>query len=305
MVELLASVAALLALALVVLALVWWRRARAARARTAAERAASEQQLAEVTASHAAAVTRLQTEHDAAMQAAREERDLAVGESDRAREQMARVLGTDAVSRRLIAAACADVGMSGVLVTNVVFVPDDTRTTFFAQLDHVLLTRHAAIVIENKYWQGLVFDGVRPSSVIPAFGAMLDEEALEAPFALQIAPVSSSAWDVRRHIGADSPAVQARRQAGRLAEHLRARVGEAPFFMTAVLYSHGDATVHATPLSRSAGGVPTRILNGSKGLTRMLSEVRQQSPVALTAEQLDQLSAHFESLGAYVEPVGG
>lgn len=305
MVELLASIIALLAIALIVLVLLWRHRARAARLRTAAERAASEQRLAEVTASHAAAVSDMRNEHEAVVQAVLDERDRAVDESGRAREQMARVLGTDVVSKRLIAAACADVGLSGVLVTNVVFVPDDTRSTFFAQIDHVLLTRQAAILIENKYWQGLVFDDVRPSSVIPAFRAMLDEEKLEAPFALQIRPTSESAWEVLRHVGADSPAVQARRQAGRLAEHLKARRGETPFFTTAVLYSHGDATVHARSLSRSSGGVPTRILNGSKGLVRMLTEVRQQPPTALTAAQLEQLSAHFESLGAYVERVGG
>lgn len=270
----------------------------------AAERAANEQQLAELTTSHATAVTQLQDEREAAVQAARDERDRARGESERARQQIARVLGSEAVSRRLIAAACADVGLPGVLITNVVFVPEDSRSTFFAQIDHVLLTRQAAIVIENKYWQGLVFDDVRPSSVIPSFGAMLDEDALEAPFAVQIRPVSPSTWEILRHIGGDSPAVQVRRQAGRLAEHLRARLGEAPFLTTAVLYSYADATVHAKAMSRSAGGVSTRILSGSKGLTCMLTEVRQQSPVALTAAQLEQLRAHFESLGAYTERVG-
>ncbi|MDD7944647.1 nuclease-related domain-containing protein [Microbacterium sp. NE2HP2] len=304
MVEVLASIAALLALVLVVVVLVWRYRARSTRVRTAAERAASEQHLAEVTASHAAAVNQLRNEHEAAVQAVIDERDRAVGESRRAREQMARVLGTDAVSKRLIAAACADVGLSGVLVTNVVFVPDDTRNTFFAQIDHVLLTRQAAILIENKYWQGLIFDDVRPSSVIPAFRAMLDEEKLEAPFALQIRPISESAWEVLRHVGADSPAVQVRRQARRLAEHLRARWGEAPFFTTAVLYSHGDASVHAKPVSRSSSGVTTRVLSGSKGLVRMLAEVRQQPPTALTVAQLEQLRAYFESLGAHVERVG-
>lgn len=111
-------------------------------------------------------------------------------------------------------------------------------------------------------------------------------------------------WDVREYVDTKSPATQVRRQAYRLAEHLKAERGSAPWLETAVLYSHSAARVFANPASVSAAGKPTQIIAGAEALSKAFRAVASRPPTTLAAAEVEQLGVYFAALGAHVEPVG-
>ncbi len=95
-------------------------------------------------------------------------------------------------SQRTILEVCKAAGINGALLTNVVFVPvaqgeRDRDRSYAAQLDHVLVFESGhVLVIENKRWNGIVFDGRKPSAVHHAFRNLLDESSLTGSFAIQV-----------------------------------------------------------------------------------------------------------------------
>jgi hypothetical protein len=205
-------IAAVLLVALVVVAVVL--RARARRAVAAAKAAADEQARAAreqheaLAAAHDDALAQAAADHARERDALGAERQAALTEAKQARDLVAAGLKWEATSRDDIADACRQLGVDAVLLTNVVFVPVATSASsrFVAQVDHVLLGETGVMVIENKGWNGIVFDGLTPSSVFPAFAGLFDESTMTPPFALQVVKDSPTVLTVRTHLGRDAPA---------------------------------------------------------------------------------------------------
>ncbi|QHC70392.1 nuclease-related domain-containing protein [Rathayibacter sp. VKM Ac-2801] len=303
------AVAAVLLLALLITVLTG-RRLRSA-ARAAAEQAADEaaeeheRSIAQRDRSHEEALGALTRTHDAELVVGRTELETAQEEAEQTRSALARTWRSEAVSHTLIREACASAGLSGLLATNVVFVPVEARTTrrFLAQIDHLLLTRHGALIIEAKYWQGVVFDGVRPGTVHPSYGVLVDEDALPEAFAVQIAPETASRWTVRTHTEQRVPALQVRIQAARLKEHLALQGLPTPWFETAVLYSHPDVRTYA-PGWQGTGPARTRIVTGAEELTDALAELARRPSTTIGEDAWDELAGFLAGCGGHVEPVG-
>ncbi|AND16527.1 nuclease-related domain-containing protein [Rathayibacter tritici] len=299
------AVTAVLTLTLVITILLGRRRRAAAAVdarRAAEENERSSAQLQQGHRDHLDAVSRT---HEAELEERRVELQTVREEAEQSRRALAKTWKGEAVSHRLIREACLAAGLSGLLATNVVFVPADARTTrrFLAQIDHLLLTRHGAIIIEAKYWQGVVFDGVRPGTVHPSYGVLMDEDALPDAFAVQIAPDTAAQWTVRTHLEHRVPALHVRTQAARLKDHLAEQGLPTPWFDTAVLYSHPDVTTYA-PAWQGAGSARTRIVTGAEELTDALADLARRPHTTIADNAWGELSTFLTGCGAHVEPVG-
>lgn len=299
-------IAAVLLVALIVVAVVL--RARARRAVAAAKAAADEQARAAreqheaLAAAHDDALARTAAEHARERDALGAERQAALTEAKQARDLVAAGLKWEATSRDDIADACRQLGVDAVLLTNVVFVPVATSASsrFVAQVDHVLLSETGVMVIENKGWNGIVFDGLTPSSVFPAFAGLFDESTMTPPFALQVVKDSPTVLTVRTHLGRDAPASQVRRQAQRLSDRVQAEVGARVWFDTCVFYSHRDATVFATERDATDGGAATAIVSHRSQLAGVVRELTSRPTKKLSQARVADLAALFASYGADV-----
>jgi hypothetical protein len=294
---------ALLAAALV-LALVDRHRRRTRHAEASRDREARHlQELSRRDAQHAADTAARARAHVAEIAA----RDARVREADEqaqeAHRRLARTWQSDRVSHDLIVDACATAGIDGVLATNVVVTGTDATTgdRFLVQVDHVLLTPRAALIIENKHWRGLVLDGVRPREVHGSLGALLAAYDADPPAVLHItSDGDDGGFRVRR---ADPvPVAQVRRQSVRLAAHVRDAIGSAPFFHTVVFYSHADAEVHA-PAGDEGRGATRRITSPAR-LAAGIRQVVRDSGSPVPAETMERLTELFASDGAHVQRVG-
>jgi hypothetical protein len=281
------------------------RRRRRARHEAALRDAGtrSAQEAARRDAQHAAdTAARAETQRT---ELAAREAALRIAEADAgaARRLLARTWETDRVSHDLIVAACAATGVRGVLATNVVLTGTEERTRrrFLVQVDHVLLTTGAAIIIENKHWRGLVLDSVRPRDVHASLGTLLAAYDADAPGVLHItSDADGGGFHVRR--AEHAPVAQVRLQSIRLAAHVRDALGSTPFFSTVVLYSHADATVIA-PDHREERGATRRITSPS-GLAAGIQQVIRSSTDPVSRESMVRMTELFESGGAHVERVG-
>jgi len=243
------------------------------------------------------------------LRAHQEALSVANAERDAFRRHTSRWIGWELVSRDAIVELCNELRISGVVATNVAFVPNEERRgkTWVTQIDHVLLTKFGCLVIENKYWRGLVFDGIRPSSVNNAFGTLFPDATLNEPFALRVVQQSSDddQLDVLVCRGRDSPRSQVRLQAKRLSGLVQSRLGIACWFHTSVFYSHHDAVVYVP--ESAAGDVrnQTAVSAGKDQLRRTLEDfkrvlpVRERSPVEDVGPILDELGADMIGVGAY------
>lgn len=273
----------------------------AATARQAAQaQVEQDRRLSEQSAAAARRTALARAEHAAQLASALEDRDAATAQAEQLRVHAARSLEWELTSRAMIAAVCQDLSLSGVLATNIVFVPTDSSgpSPFVAQIDHVLLTEHVAVVIEHKRWRGVVFDGVLPSSVHPAFAALLDESALRSSFAVQIAPANESSLTLRTYTGAHAPTVQVRAQTKRLAQLLRSKDAAAPWFDTCVLYSHREAIVFAPPAVGSRARRDTAIAADREQLRRLLARLHAKAGAARDPSPVDAVVPALETLGA-------
>jgi len=299
------AVAAVLLVVLIVLLVLLRRRARAA------EEAAKTRETA-----HRDALWRAEREHDEVVRAAdaAHERELEEIEARRvdaeesarqSRELVAAGVKWEETSRQMLLDAVTELGLDGVLVTNVVFVPvDATRTRrFVAQVDHVLLLPTVALVVENKGWKGVVLDGVHPRDAGSSFATLFGDLTLEPPFAVQVKRDSLTSLELRTHDQGHAPRKQVRRQARRVAELVRTETHRKPWFDTAVLYSHPDADVHADPLADDDGASTVVIASQAQLRSHIEELVRRRRP-GPDSPRIDELSALFAGLGADVRPFG-
>lgn len=210
-------------------------------------------------------------------------------------------------SREAILEVCDDLGLDGVLATNVVFVPpkENDDAVFASQVDHVLVTPAGLLVIESKRWKGLIFDGVKPSSVWPPLGVLIDESKLADSSALQIRQEGDNGLAIRTHTGDRYPAHQVRKQAARLRDFLETVVGSVPWVETCVFYSHPGAVVHATSISRSSRGAKTHVAANTEQLKAAIKALRSEDASSEaswfreTVELLRSLGADTCGLGRY------
>jgi hypothetical protein len=293
----------LLVVALVLLILDRRRRRARQDAALRDEGARHAQEVAHRDAQHAAD-TAARAETQRAELAAR---DAALGaaqaDAGEACRLLARTWRTDRVSHDLIVAACAAAGIRGVLATNVVLTGTEewTGRRFLVQVDHVLLTPGAAIIIENKHWKGLVLDTVRPRDVHESLGTLLAAYDTDPPAVLHITS-DGDGGGFRLRRAEQAPVAQVRRQSIRLAAYVRDALGSAPFFSTVVLYSHADATVIAPPHIEERGA--TRRITSPAGLAAGIQQVIRSSTDRVSQESMARMTDLFASGGAHVERVG-
>ncbi|WOF21453.1 nuclease-related domain-containing protein [Microbacterium betulae] len=301
-------VSAILALALIATLIVLRRRSRAAKQRAQSQTASHESRVSELVRAHEDDIAALRRGHAQELEQVTQQRAEAEETIEQTRSFIARGMKHEAASHSMIVDACAELGVDGALLTNLVFLPEDTRRErrFVAQIDHLLLLESALIVIESKRWKGLVFDGIRPSEAQPGLRYLIDESDLPESFAFHVnrASKGSSSWNVQRYDGPDAPAFQVRRQAGRLSQHIRTTTGDSFWLETCVLYSHPDAEVHARPQDVSQGGAPTHVVKDIEGLKRVIKGFEMRSKPALTSTQLTGLVDVLGSLGPQVDRFG-
>ncbi|MDM7886179.1 nuclease-related domain-containing protein [Curtobacterium sp. RHCKG23] len=192
-------------------------------------------------------------------------------EAEHARDLARTGMRWEEASQRTILAACKAADVNGALCTNVVFVPvaQGERAhdrSFAAQVDHVLVLESGhVLVIENKRWNGIVFDGRKPSSVHHAFRNLLDESSLTGSFAIQVrsrrvldtADEVEHWWQVRVQAGGTAPTRQVRQQARRLQRFLTDADGNGPQWIDSCVFYSGDAAAYVNPEDRSSSTTPT------------------------------------------------
>ncbi|TWX40608.1 NERD domain-containing protein [Frigoribacterium sp. ACAM 257] len=299
------AVAAVLLIVLIVLVVLLRRRATAAQEALRTREDAHRKALDEATAERERAARDAAEAHAREIEQVEARRVDAETSAQQSRALVAAGAKWEETSRRMVLDAVTDLGLDGVLVTNLVFVPvDATRTRqFVAQVDHVLLLPTVALVIENKGWKGVVLDGVHPRDAGSSFATLLGDLELEPPFAVQVKRDSLTSLELRTHDQGHAPRKQVRRQAQRISDLVRAETHRKPWFDTAVLYSHPDADVHADPLADDEG-VSTVVIASQAQLRAHLEELVRRRRPGPDSPRLDELSALFSGLGADVTPFG-
>lgn len=231
------------------------------------------------------------------------------------RAQLAKGVKWDASSRHTIARICSSLGLDAVIATNVVFLCEaKDQSPFVAQIDHIVLTEHGCLIIENKGWSGVVIDGVPPARVHPTIGllvkiALADNPTLEPPFAIQLATAQAddkhlAPMTVRLHLGKKSPAKQVRAQAERMKTHFENRGVSAPYFNTCVYYSNSRAQVHHSGTFREKS-VTTHLAGSPAELSRIVSSVAKKSArPTITQESIEKFRSMLSDLGAEIEMTG-
>ncbi|GAA1494302.1 hypothetical protein [Curtobacterium herbarum] len=311
-------------LAVVVVVLVVLLRRHQTTARAELE-AADRERAAELTrreAEHRDATARVQADRDAQVAAADARRREAVSEAEESRALLRTGMKWEAASEQAILEACRAAGVSGVLMTNVVFVPvgeteQGSRRKFVAQADHVLVSESGrGLVIESKRWGGIVFDGRRPSEVHPAFRNLVDESSLVPPFAVQVQSrtvlnheqEAENWWQVRVKAKGSSPAQQVRVQARRLARFVDEQTGVSrTWFDTCVFYSAPSAATFVQPEDRSGTVTTSIVTNGHELQSALASWAAKDSvPNRARADAVVRVlagqGAHAITVGSYRLP---
>lgn len=204
-------------------------------------------------------------------------------------------------SRELLVDACVAARLDAIVATNVVFAPVETSAEpFCAQIDHLVFTDHAIIVVENKHWAGMIFDGIRPTDHMSALATVMNDDHLEPPFAVHISRSSRALLEVRVDSDGQAPAHQVRRQALRLRRLLRS-AGSPPLIDTCVFYSHAGAHV-VTAGSYLEGHMQTEIAT-PQTLPATLTKIHDNRG-RLDPAQLNRAIATIQELGADLVGVG-
>ncbi len=282
-----------LVLLLVLVLLVHRRQRRKWKAQRADDARLHQQHLAGVAAEH--------HQHVLALQAGQAASDAL---RDRAMHLAARGMRWELNSRETLVKACEAASLNAIVATNVVFAVISEERSFCAQIDHVVVTDNTVLVIDSKYWNGLVFDGTRPSQLAAPLAALLDEKKLTPPFAVHLRQRDDASIGLRIDAGPASPARQVRLGASRLHAYLAPRVAELPYIDTCVFYSHPDATV-VTPGFDVQGRARTSIADvhtiGSLLRRAHAARSEQSSPerVDRIAEALTELGADIVRTGAF------
>lgn len=245
------------------------------------------------------------TEHETEISRLQAERDAAVRAGTASQQLAGQGMRWELASRELLVDACTAAGLDAIIATNIVFPPHDDEATapYCVQLDHLVITEKAVVLVDNKNWKGLIFDGKKPSSMAGSLSILFDETALPTSYAISLKRDSDGSVSVRSKLDHESPAFQVRRQARRFHGHLAARHGSAPYVQTCVFYSHPDARVWTDGLDEGEKGRSTRIAS-ARTIQKALIDVQSSGSGALTSHQLTQLVATVRELGADVHGTG-
>lgn len=268
----------------------------------------NDQIRASLTGEHQKALGLAMNDHQAHALQLVQEKDQALALVEAYRRRAFIPVHGDLVSRSMILSTCRSLGLHGVLATNLQFIPvdSDPAAPYVAQIDHVLLTTDFAMIIENKYWTDVVFDGVHPSSVHSSFGILLGEEPLQEPFAVQInvAEKASSTLAVRTQSQGHSPRSQVRQHALKLQNILKDRGLHTPWFRTGVLYSHPNIRLYTTPLPPASNRLDTRVVSGMPQLHQMLAGVQRFERGRPESSTIDSIVPELATWGADVRGFG-
>lgn len=261
--------------------------------------------LATLTTRHDAEMTQRLEAHEEQVRALTAERDAAIANEEGSRLLAGRGLRWELASREVLVDACEAAGLDAIVATNIVFSPSDEGSIapYCAQLDHLVITEKAVVLVDSKNWKGLILDGKKPSSLAGALGVLFDESTLPTSFAIAVSRDGGERLDVRTLLGADSPASQVRRQARRFHQHLSARHGSAPYLQTCVFYSHPDARVWTGGLDETAKAQPTRIAS-VRTIQKALLDAQTGEPAGPSSHQLTQLVTTVRELGADLHGTG-
>ncbi|PPG31192.1 hypothetical protein C5B97_05465 [Pseudoclavibacter sp. RFBB5] len=257
-----------------------------------------------------ARVAQLQAEHDLAFQ----ERQTLV---DHIMDSARRALETELVSREAILRASATLGVNGVLATRTFILGQQGLSTArrVVQLDHVLLTDAGALLVHNKTWDGVIFDGVRPSEAQPAFANLVDDANLRPPFAVQISPgrdarspsddtPSTAGLRVVTHVGDHSPRRAALEHAEQLAHFAEAALGEGITVDTCVFYSNLAATVHTDAAGVTPSADRTAVVADESQFLDLLARRERARRRPLTPAQIERLTMLLHGQGAKIDAFG-
>lgn len=316
-----------LAVVVVVLVIVLRRNQSSSRTALADAEARSDHRIGTLERDQRERAAAAEAEHARRLADADAAQQQALADAEQTRELLRRGMRWEEPSQRAIHGACRAVGVNGVLFTNVVFAPvahaeRDPGRGFVAQLDHVLVLESGhVLVIENKSWNGIVFDGRRPSAVHKAFRNLLDESALTGSFAVQVVSqrtIDRSEkiehwWKVRVQSGGASPARQVRRQARRLKHFLSDEDGAGPSWVHSAVFYSGDAVAYVEPEDRNDGetagrGATTAIVTDSSELQTLIGTLLRRNAVPNRARTDDVVrkllgqGAHAVTLGTYRLP---
>lgn len=233
-------------------------------------------------------------------------------------ERARRSIETELVSREAILQAGATLGLNGVLATRAFILVQQGMSTnrHVVQLDHVLLTEAGALLVNHKTWDGVIFDGVRPSDAQPAFANLVDDSALRPPFALQISAnraaassvISDEATDgtlrVATHLGDESPRRQALTQASHLERFTEEALGEALTVDTCVFYSEAAATVYTDGATLTPSADRTAVVADEAQFLDLLVRRERARRRPLTAEQIEGFANLLHEQGAKIDAFG-
>lgn len=112
----------------------------------------------------------------------------------------------------------------------------------------MVVTSEKVLLLENKGWKGLVFDGVPPGTIHPDLGAVVGPLPSKDTFAVHI-----GGQDRSIRIAEEAPIDQAAKQARDL-KNIAAESGvDAGFVEICVLYSHPQVRLHALSRQVSRG----------------------------------------------------
>lgn len=204
-------------------------------------------------------------------------------------------------------------GLDGVLFSGVVFAAGGReQPKYVTQLDHVLLMDDRVIVIEAKNWKGVVFDGVAPSSVHAAFGALIDAGS-DGEFAIQVRREDQgTGLSITRHPDPSgtsekhsvAPRVQVRRQAFALRRLIEARTGEDLSIDACVFYSHKSVRLF-TPRKGAPSRTPYTPVFDTAGMRAHLGALGPgrigPGLIERLAPGLASMATDATGVGAYAE----
>jgi hypothetical protein len=224
------------------------------------------------------------------------------GRRDNAVRLAAQGMRWELASRQALVRALEAAKLHAVVATNVVFGASDAQEeTFCAQIDHLVITENVVIIVDSKNWQGVIFDGVRPSEHDPALGVLVNHAELGSSFSVQLAPAENGAQiRVRTYSDKASPTRQVRRQAMRFRDVLLA-TGTPATIRTVVFYSHPDSMVISKV--EPSLKVPT-VITDRRRLAQDLRKIHEQRPGEWSNTQRGHVIDTVRGLGADLVGVG-
>lgn len=253
---------------------------------------------------HESEFQRFQARKNAELQEVQQHLENTNADLSRLRDRYSREIGIgDRTSRQDITSICKSLDINGALLTNIVFTPAHSREgeRYYSQIDHLLIADSGIAVIENKYWSGLVFDGVHPRDRISQLKSVFENLELNVHEG-EVLQVRNSSTDLRADEThkcksqwlkleiRDSPHAQAQKQATRVRQLLNSRMSRSIGWIdTCVYYSYKNATVHHAP---NFNKTRTAIVSSTEGLKTFIRKTMHKKNVGIDiADAVNALSA--------------